>query len=143
MADSKRYPAAPGLFTWPSDAPELIGSKCESCGSHFFPKQAEFHKPGCAGGPVQEVKLSRRGTLVSYTIQHFPPPPPFVRADPYVPMMVGTVAIPEGIQIPGQLLGFKPEELKSGVEVEVVVDTLYVDEEGNEALTWKFQPVRK
>lgn len=140
MAEKKQVPAVEGLFTWPADEPCLIGSKCKSCGTYFFPKFATFHKPGCEQGPVEEVLLSRRGKLVSYTVQYYPPPAPFVSPDPFVPFAVGLVALPEGIEVPGILTGIAIEDLRTNIEVELVVEKLYEDEEGNEAMTWKFRP---
>lgn len=89
---------------------------------------------------MEEVLLGSEGTLISYTVQRYPPPPPFVSPEPFVPMAVGTVALPEGIQIPGQIKGVDHDVLAVGMDVRVVVDTLFVDGEGGEALTWWFEP---
>ena len=141
MAQKKQYPAVEGLFTCPPEEPRLIGGRCKSCGTYFFPKFAAFHKLGCEQGPVEEVLLSRRGELVSYTVQYYPPPRPFVSPDPFVPYGIGLVALPEGIQIPGMLTGIKIEDVKTHINVELVVEKLFQDEDGNEALTWKWRPV--
>ncbi len=77
MTEKKQYPAEEGLFTWPADEPCLIGGRCKSCGTYFFPKYYVIHKPGCKERQVEGVLLSRRGKLDSYTIQCYPPPPPF------------------------------------------------------------------
>jgi uncharacterized OB-fold protein len=41
----------------------------------------------------------------------------------------------------GQLVGKKYEDLKIGMEVEMVVDKLFEDEQGNEVMGWKFRPL--
>jgi uncharacterized protein len=138
MSGSTKYPEVEGLFTWPSDEPSLIGARCEGCDALFFPAFAVLHRPGCVGGPVGEHVLKRRGTLLSYTIQHYPPPPPYPVRTSYQPFILGTVAL-EGLQIPGEILGCGLDDVRVGLEVEVVVDTLYFDEVGDEALTWKFK----
>ena len=140
MAEKKRIPAVEGLFTWPSDEPHLIGGKCKSCGSHFFPKFYVVHQPSCKQREVEEVMLSRGGKLKSYTIQFYPPPPPFVAPEPFVPYGIGLVTLPEGINVLGMLTGVNVENLRTGIDVELVVEKLYEDEQ-HEYLTWKFSPI--
>jgi hypothetical protein len=37
--------------------------------------------------------------------------------------------------------GYDEKSLKIGMEMELIIDKLYEDEEGNEVLCWKFKPV--
>lgn len=138
---NKQIPAVEGLFTLEPDGPSLIGGKCDSCGSYFFPKFYHVHKADCKNREVQEVLLGRRGKLVSYTVQHYPPPPPFVYPDPFVPYGIGMVALPEGINVLGILTGIAIEDIKTEINVELVVEKLYEDKDGNEVVGWKFRPV--
>jgi uncharacterized OB-fold protein len=55
-------------------------------------------------------------------------------------MAVGTAEFPEGLQIPAQIVGCDHAKIAVGMEVEVIADTLYVDDRGVERLTWKFRP---
>ena len=41
-----QVPVAEGIFTWPSDEPQLIGSRCAACGIVTFPAQDSC--PRCA-----------------------------------------------------------------------------------------------
>lgn len=141
ITNKEQYPAVEGLFTWPTDDPHLIGGRCKSCGTYFFPKFYVVHKPDCKDGEVEEVLLSKRGKLESYTVMYYPSPPPFVNSDPFAPWAVGLVILPEGIKVLGILTGCKLDELKTNINVEVVVEKLYEDEGGSEALGWKFRPV--
>ncbi len=141
MDAKKPRAAVDGLFTMDPEEPRLIGGKCSSCGSYFFPKFYQTHKPTCSNRGVEEVLLSRRGTLESFTVQHYPPPPPFVSPRPFVPYGLGLVALPEGINIIGIMTGIAVEDLKTGIEVELVLETLHQDEKGNDLLSWKFKPV--
>ncbi|MFT6311000.1 MAG: putative OB-fold protein, partial [Porticoccus sp.] len=34
---TKQIPIQEGLFTWPSDNPALLGSRCQQCGIADFP----------------------------------------------------------------------------------------------------------
>jgi len=141
-SEKKQIPAVEGLFTWPSDEPRLIGGRCESCGMYFFPKFFPFHKPGCQQGQVKEVLLGKRGKLQSYTVQYYPPPPPFASPTPFIPYGIGLVALPEGISVIGMLTGIEVKDLKTNIDVELVVEKIYEDKEGNEILTWKFRSVK-
>lgn len=141
MDAKKKVAAVDGLFTMDPEDPRLIGGMCPSCGSYFFPKFYVNHKPACSHHEVQEVLLSRRGTLESYTVQHYAPPPPFVAPNPFEPYGLGLVALPEGINIIGIMTGIAVEDLKTGIEVELVLEKLFEDESGNECMGWKFRPV--
>ena len=37
--------------------------------------------------------------------------------------------------------GYDEKTLKVGMEMELIIDKLYEDEEGNEVMSWKFKPV--
>lgn len=137
----KRIPIAEGFFTWPADPPHLIGGLCKTCGRYFFPKHYPVHRPDCPKEDLEEVALSRKGKLASFTWQHYKPPPPFRSAEPFTPFGVGLVELPEGIRVMGILTNCQIEDLKIDTEVELVVDKLYEDEQGNEFLTWKFKPL--
>ncbi len=68
------------LFTWPSDDPRLIGSRCTICEVITFPTQSSC--PHCTSTDVTEVELDRQGTLWTWTIQGFrPKSPPYAGDD--------------------------------------------------------------
>lgn len=136
----KQIPVAPGIFTCPPDDPRLIGSRCRSCGEYFFPKVKFCQNPDCPGkNNVEEVFLSKTGKLWSYTIQYYKPPPPYKGP---VPLMIGLVELPENLKVMGQLTQCKEEDLEIGMEMELVVEELFEDEDGNGVLTWKFKPAK-
>ena len=85
--------------------------------------------------------LSRRGKLHSFTINHYPPPI-FHSPDPFVPYTNGSIELPEGIRVSSMIgTGFDQDSLKVGMEMEMIIDTLYIDKEGNEVVSWRFVPV--
>ena len=141
MTTKKQIPVAEGLFTRVEAEPQLIGTHCKSCGAYFFPKTFTCHNPNCKDKEVEEVLLSREGRLWSYTILHYPPPPPFVADDPFEPIPIAEVEIPEGLKIIGMMEGCESKEIKIGMEVELIVGRLYTDKEGNAIVGWKFKPV--
>lgn len=145
MSTSKQQvPAVDGWFTWPmSDEPHLIGSKCKTSGDYFFPSVQVSANPNCVGGEVDDVKLSRRGTLHTYTINMFPPPPPYVAADPFVPFGVAVVKLEkEKMMVTGMMAADTDlDNIDIGMEMELILEPLYTEENGEEVIGWKFRPV--
>ena len=141
MTTKKQVPVGEGLFTWPSDNPQLLGTHCKSCGDYFFPKTFTCHNPNCKEKEIEEVKLSRRGKIWSYSIMNYPPPPPFVAPADYEPVPIAEVEIPEQLKIIGMMENCKPEDVKIGMEVELITGKLYTNEKGDDIIGWKFRPV--
>ena len=140
----KQIPIAEGIFSWPSDDPRLIASKCDNCGEVIFPTQEIC--PNCSQGMKKKILLSKRGTLDNYSAQFARPPhwsdpakKPYVATEDFAPYGVGTVRMPEGLYIISVLTESDPAKLKVGMDVELVVEKLY--EEGNEVMGFKFKPV--
>jgi uncharacterized OB-fold protein len=142
MPVKTRVPAIDGWFTMDESAPALLGSKCTTCGNFAFPKETSFcRNPRCDGTEFAETELSRTGTVWSYTDACYQPPKPYESADPYVPFALAAVELAdEQMVVMGQLVpGVGVNDLSVGTEVELVLDTLYEDDE-NEYLVWKWRP---
>jgi uncharacterized OB-fold protein len=141
-SNKEQIPIVKDAFTWPSAEPRFIGTRCKTCGTVSFPKNPVCRNADCTKKrEVEEVLLSRRGKLMSFTLVCYPPPPPYVAPEPFVPFIVGEVGMPEGIAILGQLTGRRYEDLKIGMEAEMIVEKLFDDERGNEVVGWKFRMV--
>ncbi|MFT7610890.1 MAG: putative OB-fold protein [Candidatus Aldehydirespiratoraceae bacterium] len=138
-----QVPAVEGMFTM-EDEPRLIGGKVPGRETYFFPKHVAGGDPGVPGGyELEEVLLSRTGKVWSYTSSDYQPPSPFrPSTDPYVPITVAAVELEkEQMVVLGQCVaGVTPADLTVGTEMELVVDTLYEDDE-NEYMVWKWKPV--
>lgn len=135
-------PAIDGWFT-SGPAPALVGSRCTTCATVFFPRTSGFcGNPACAGESFDEVELSRRGRVWSYTDAQYRPPAPYIpRTDPYEPFALAAVELDEGIVVLGQVAdGYGVVDLRVGAEVELVVETLYTDEDGDRTI-WRWKPV--
>ena len=140
-----RKPVIEGWFTTEGDAPALLGTRCKACRTFFFPKENHFcRNPGCAGTAFEEVRLSRRGTLWSYTNNCYPPPPPFVAKDPFEPYSIAAVELEEEkMVVLGQVdAGVPIEALKVGMPMELAVSTLFEDA-ATEYLVWKWKPAAR
>ncbi|WP_415948626.1 Zn-ribbon domain-containing OB-fold protein [Streptomyces sp. KLOTTS4A1] len=123
----------------------LLGTRCAGCGSVFFPREDRFcRNPGCGGGELAEVPLSRRGRIWSYTDGRYRPPLPYVSDpqtewEPYTLMAVELAA--ERMIVLGQAPpGVTAAELEVGMEVEAVPGVLNEDAETTWT-TWHFRPV--
>jgi uncharacterized OB-fold protein len=136
-------PAIEGWFTTGPE-PALVGSRCTTCASTFFPPTAGFcRNPRCNGEGFEDVELSRRGRVWSYTDAQYQPPPPYIpTTDPYEPFALAAVELPEGVVVLGQVArGFGVADLEVGREVELVVEPLYTDESGARTI-WRWKPVQ-
>ena len=138
----ERVPALEGWFTMDETAPALVGTRCTTCGTYFFPAERTYcRSPHCDGTEFADVELSRRGKVWSYTDARYQPPPPYVAADPYVPFALAAVELAEEkMVVLGQVVpGVGVDDLHVGDEVELVLDTLYEDDD-HEYLVWKWRP---
>ena len=123
--------------------PRLIGGRCPDCGNHVFPMQKDC--PKCTGDRIEQVELSTKGVLWTWTIQGFPPKsPPYIgETDPgnFEAYGVGYVELPGEVKVEARLTENDPTRLRVGMEMELTVVPLAIDEEGNEVVTFAFQPI--
>ena len=132
-------PAIEGWFTTGPE-PALVGTRCTACGTYHFPAQTfSCRNPWCGGTDLETVGLSRTGTVWSYTVNHYAPPPPYVSADPFEPFAVAAVELErERMIVLGQVVAGATIDV--GTRVELTVDTLFTDEQGG-CTVWKWKPV--
>jgi uncharacterized OB-fold protein len=132
---------APEISTWPDENPQLKGSQCANCGATTFPVQQRC--PKCSGAEMSEVLLPRRGKLVAWTTQGFPPGPPYKgpTGKDFVPFGVGLVQLDDVIRVEGRLTENDPAKLKFGQEVELTMMPFTTDDDGEEIITFAFQPI--
>ena len=131
----------PAISTWPADEPQLIGTECGACGATVFPRQS--HCPKCSRSETTDVLLPRRGTVVAWTTQGFPPGAPYIgpTGEDFVPYGVGLVELGDVVRVEGRLTENDPGQLSCGMEVELTMIPLTTDPDGNEIVTFAFRPV--
>ena len=83
---------------------------------------------------MEDVILSRRGRLYSYTIgrmasSHFQPP-----------YAIGLIDLPEGVRVFAPLMISEDESYKVGMEMELFIDKLWKDDD-KQIVGYKFKPV--
>lgn len=134
-------PLKEGLFhipESPNDKPYLIGSRCSVCGYTCFPKKKVCVR--CRrDDTMEEIKLSPHGTLETHAVMQvgapgFPPP-----------YIIGYVRTKEGALVFTLITGCEPRDgvLDIGEEMEMVIEKIREDEEGNNLVGWKFKPAKE
>jgi len=134
-------PLKKGLFhipESPDDKPYLIGSRCRTCGYTCFPRKEACVK--CRqNGTTDEIKLGPYGTLETFAVMQVGPPdfPP--------PYIMGYVRTKEDALVFTLITGCEPRDdaLDIGEEMELVIEKIKEDEEGNSLVGWKFKPIKE
>jgi len=120
-----------GLYKETPEGIVLVGNKCPKCGGAFFPK-AEFCTR-CLNRELEEMVLSKRGKLYSYTITRVP-----VAKYP-VPHAIGMITLPEKVRITAPLV-VGDRDFKIGDEMEMEITTLW-SEVDRDVIGYKFKAV--
>jgi uncharacterized OB-fold protein len=139
----KKIPLREKLWTYSADPegdPRLIGSRCLDCGEIYFPLRTEGFCTNCQSDNFEEIQLSPHGKIYSFTTVMQRPPVYYRGAVPYA---IGYVELPEGVRVETLFSINNLEQLRIGLEVELVIEKLHDDEEGNEVLTYKFKPLAR
>jgi len=131
-------PIKEGLFHIPqssNDKPYLIGSRCRVCGYTVFPKQDVCVR--CRqDGTMEQLKLGPYGILETFATMRVGPPdfPP--------PYIIGYVKMKEGARLFTLITGCetKDDALEIGEEMELLIEKIKEDTEGNHLIGWKFKP---
>jgi uncharacterized OB-fold protein len=138
---SNQVPIAAGLFTWPAAKPALLASRCRQCGIANFPVAESCM--ACSGQDVAVEELPGRGTLWTWTIQHFMPKTPYKSnetAQTFRPYGVGYVELPGGVRVEGRLTENDPAKLRIGMAMDVVFEPYRTEDNGDEVINFFFKP---
>jgi len=139
----RSVPLAEGLFTWPSESPRLLGSRCEQCGTMTFP--THYGCPRCSSDQMTTVELGTRGTVWTWTSQEFPPPPPYAGPADFQPYFVGYVELPDELIVETYLTGYDDRQPEIGDDVELRIIPFNVRDDNGESVTvvtYAFAPAR-
>lgn len=143
MAEAKAKAVAKGLrpvvpfLKIPEDGdPYLEGHKCKECGAIFLGERS-ICSSCSARDKIEPIKLSNQGELYVFSIVYRS----FPGID--VPYVSAVVDLEGGGTVKGNLINVEidPEKIEMGMPIEVVYQTApRKDAEGNEYLTYYFQP---
>ncbi len=101
---------------------KLMGTECVKCGHLTCPPRGIC--PQCSGTKIKWIQLTGHGTLLTYTVIHFPP----TQFQALAPYAVGIVEMKEGPRLPGMIRNIKPDELKIGAALRIEFDTATPEE---------------
>lgn len=110
-------PASPFYWRLNPEIYRLIGVKCKECGHITYPRYEIC--PACGGFNLEEYKLSRRGTVHTFTVSWSVPPG---MEAPVVPVVVDLDGGGKYQSLITEVS--KPEEVKIGSKVELVLRKL-------------------
>ena len=140
QAQTPAVPVMEGWFTLDAQAPQLLGNRCASCGTYYFPKLKTGYcrNPDCSSETFEDAPLSRTGTLWSFTNAAYQPPEPYISSEPFQPFGIAAVELAkEKMTVLGQLAtGTDLKTLKAGMTMELILEPL---DDGK--LTWKWKVV--
>ena len=135
----RMVPLREGLFRLPErpdGKPILLGSRCPSCGAHFYPQRQICL--ACGRDGLEEAELSGRGKVWTFTIARQTPPGSLIEA----PYAVVVVELPEKVAVETVLTDCDLDSVHIGMDVEAVLAKMKEDEEGNDVMSFKFRPVQ-
>jgi uncharacterized OB-fold protein len=128
---SKKVPIRKGLFT-DDCAGSLLGKRCKNCNQILPPLAPLCYN--CSSEELDEIPLSKRGKLYSYTVIYVPHPH---LSSPYA---VGVIDLPEGIKIYSPIKNWQNKPLQVDMDVELVIGKAW-EEDDKEIFAFAFQPV--
>lgn len=122
----------------PDGKPCLVGSKCLLCGEVVFPVLGIC--PNCQNENVEKIFIGPVGRIYSITVVMQQPPKWYKGPVPYA---FGFVELPQGVRVETLFTGCDPERIEIGMEVELVIEKLSEDDQGNDVVTYKFRVGRR
>jgi uncharacterized OB-fold protein len=126
-----RVPMREGLFEDISDKKSLVGVRCRRCQQVIFPKRDTCLN--CLGDDLEQIHLSQKGKLYSYTIVHMPSE----HFDP--PYAIGWIELQDGIKIFSQIRGWQEHPLTIGMDMSLHFENLWYEED-KEVIGYVFRP---
>ncbi len=136
-----RIPIAANLFAETADGPRLLGSRCVTCGTPYFPKADLCRNPECSESRLEDAAFGPRARLWSCAVQNYPPPAPTRFDPPYQPYALGVVDTEDGLRVVSRIVADDPNTIEPNIDLELVIEPMCHDEDGNELVTWMFRPV--
>lgn len=117
---------------------KLLGTKCSTCNSHYFPSRIIC--PKCRRkGKIETVQYSGKGKIYSFT-EISSPPAGFEEQAPYV---LAIIELDEGAKLTAQIVDARGSEMKIGDKVESVFRMIQRDDpEGLIHYGFKFKLVK-
>lgn len=115
----------------------LLGTKCDTCNSVYFPQRTVC--PKCRRkGKLTEMKFSGKGKIFSFTEVSAPP----AGFEDQVPYILAVIELDEGARLTAQIVDAHKKDVKIGSRVEQVFRVIQRDDpEGLIQYGYKFRIV--
>jgi uncharacterized OB-fold protein len=120
----------------------LGGSRCKACGIALFGKRHRCEN--CSSPDLDHVSFSPTGTIYTYTVQRYAPPPPHsLPVTPWHPRPIAWIDLDDnGPRILGPI-ACPPEQVSIGMAVRVDCQIGWIDATGADVMAYGFVPVAK
>ncbi|MEZ5897704.1 MAG: OB-fold domain-containing protein [Parvularculaceae bacterium] len=131
---------APDVLVTIDGALSLVGSRCVNCGEYFFPIQQAC--AACSSQNMKTVSLGDEGVLWSWTVQRFPPKPPFdglSAGQAFSPYAVGYVEMASGVKVESRLVSAPADDWRIGMKLRLVAEAYATDDTGRPVITYAFE----
>ncbi len=92
----------------------LLGNKCSSCGSEYYPPVYLCRR--CGSESLVDVEMPNTGQIVTYTILR----EVMAGFEGQQPLVLGIIRLDNGVKVVGQIVDTPPEALKIGSRVKMV-----------------------
>lgn len=134
-------PVAKGLFRVDGQDVALVGARRRSDGVVAFPFPA-----GSDTDDYEKILLPTTGALWTYTVQRFRPKAPYNDGLPeqaeFKPYAVGYVHLDGHVIVETRIVTEDFSVLKVGLPMQLVLEKLRTEEDGEEILTYAFSPIK-
>jgi len=114
--------------------PHLVANECTHCGARFFDRRSACAH--CFGTEFKKVQVASTGTLRSFSVVNVSAP------GVKVPFIAGVIDLADGTAVRGNIVGVEPDvaNVRLGMELHLVDVSFGVDNAGNEAIGYGFEP---
>ncbi len=116
---------------------DLLGNRCPQCDLFFFPQRHFCAR--CCGSGLEIVRLSRKGSLRSFTTVY--QKPRYAEVEP--PYLMGEIELPEGVLVYSLLTCCSASRLKIGSEMKLAAIKVREELQGGKpvaVLAYSFTP---
>ncbi len=127
-------PISDGLFVTDDDGPRLIAGRCGTCGKPHFPSGPVCPYCGAEGAVEARVGPDARLCLFTAVLSR----PPGYRGE--LPYGFGVVELEGGLRVITRLTVARPERLRPGLAMRLVIEPLFTDDDGTQVLSYAFRP---
>ena len=117
------------------DHVRLAGSQCNNCGEVSLGSIPLC--PNCGGDQMNQIALSDRGTLWTYTVARHKPPGDYRGPEPFEPFGVGLIELPEGVRVMSRIDG-EIDKLRVG-KMMIFTPSLRHESNGEDVVTFCFR----